>query len=294
MINSKKASRPVICLQADSSGTVWGLAKGKTPSVVEDNIFSNLVDADYRVLGAKLNYALITNLYPVMQQNDIAKQLFVGNPSICGDYFAGTSEDILLCLSSLSVHDVLPNCWHTVNGKTFNTFLLLKYFEDEGLTNVANLIFNQHCLRKDFEFIGQPSPLLSVELLSEIVDPRWFIQHGNSHKLSRLEKYFGLRQKTLHTLLTHKDLILNASPSNRRLLILVNFVKNLHDDSFVYQKASHLNGSQKIFFMCRQTLNFIVRNWLVELELQSYFSPDKFFTDKETKQEYQNRFGCPL
>ncbi len=294
MRNSKKAGKPVICLQADSEGKVWSLAAGETPSVVEDTKFQSMADANYRVLGTKANYDLITSLYPVMQQNDTAKQLFVGSPNICSDHSAANPEDILLCLTSLSVHDVLPHCWHTVGGKTFNTFLLLKYFEDEGLTNVAKLIFNQHCLRKYFEFIGQDSPLLSVELISEIVDPRWFISHGNSYKLSKVENYFGLKQKALQSLFREDALILNTSPTDRRLLILVNFVKNLSDDSFLSEKAKHLDGSSKTYFMCRQVLNFIVRNWLVELELQNYFSPDKFFTDKETKQEYQNRFGCPL
>ena len=197
-------------------------------------------------------------------------------------------------MTSLNVHDNLAHRWHFLNGKVFNTYLLLRFFQEEHFSDIVSLIFNQHCLRKYFEFMDADSSLTSVEVISEVVDPRWFINLEKPFKLSKAESYFGLKSNRLINVLKDDKLVPKNPDKLKRPLVLLNFVNSLADSSFVKVESRDFeNEEAKLLFMCRKALHFVLRNWLVELGVPGYFDPDKFFTSPKHAQAYKNKFGSP-
>ena len=290
----KHRNQPTVCLHADSNKGIWTVQQGEPPTFLGEVLPAKLPTANYRVLGVPDNYDLITSVHPCLQQQDSDSTLLVGSPSICKNYQDLSAEDVLICMTSLNVHDNLSHRWHFMSGKVFNTYLLLKFFREEHFSDLVSLIFNQHCLRKYFEFLGADSSLTAVEVISEIVDPRWFINLEKPFKLSKIESYFGLKSNRLIQALKDDRLVPKNPDKVKRPLVLLNFVNSLADSSFLKADAKDFGSQEaRLVFMCRKALHFIVRNWLVELGVPGYFNPNKFFSSPKQIQDYKNKFGSP-
>ncbi len=294
MKHRKQPTYPTVCLHADSNKGIWTVQQGEPPTFLGEVLPAKLLAANYRVLGVPDNYDLITSVFPCLQQTDAEGTLLVGSPAICKHYQDLSTEDVLICMTSLNVHDNLVHRWHGVSGKVFNTYLLLRFFKEEHFSDVVSLIFNQHCLRKYFEFMDADSSLTAVEVISEIVDPRWFINLEKPFKLSKIESYFGLKSNRLLKALKDDKLFPKNPDRIKRPLVLLNFVNSLADSSFLKDEAKDIgNEDAKLLFMCKKALQFIVRNWLVELGMPGYFDPHKFFNNPKQIQDYKNKFGSP-
>ena len=239
----------------------YGQQQGEPPTFLGEVLPAKLPTANYRVLGVPDNYDLITSVYPCLQQQDSDSTLLVGSPSICKNYQDLSAEDVLICMTSLNVHDNLSHRWHFMSGKVFNTYLLLKFFREEHSSDVVSLIFNQHCLRKYFEFLGADSSLTAVEVISEVVDPRWFINLEKLFKLSKIESYFGLKSKPADSGMLKDDKLVPKPDKVKRPLVLLNFVNSLAESSFLKADTKDFGSEDaRLVFMCRKALHFIVRN----------------------------------
>ena len=272
----------MICLHTGSGGDYWCTDEAGR-QVVFDKLDSQeaLKSANYRVLGSPENYRLITELYSRLSQQEVDARLCVGSVRLCRSRNS-TVRDVLNCISMPTVHDSLCNQWHVVTSRSFNNYLLLRAYEEEGFSDLVTTVFRHHCLSKHFEFAGVPSHY-AIQLISMIVDPRWFLSVKRPMRMQPFEAYFGLDPGYFREAVKDKS---DKRPSSKliRTLFLSNVVKAADRDSFVHDAKDHRQ-------QCKVLLSYIVRNWLDSLGFEGYFVPQKFFFGfGHLCKEYQHRF----
>lgn len=278
------------CLHTAQDGQHWSVNESGNPQLYPYPTIPSLVrSGTYLVLGCPENYSLITKLYTTLRQKKDKSRLLVGAPTLC----RGRDSDIgqvLSCLSTLNVHASLVNCWHDVGSKAFNTYLLLQCYREGGINDLISTIFKQNCLHSCFDFMGLTSLRLVVQLMDEIVDPRWFLNPRRPYSFSRIESYFGLKPAQFRSVCS-PDLLLFSSDRQRRSLLLWAITEALPADSFVVTESAHIeDDNSRRVAMCRQVLGFVVRNWLTELRLPGYFDPEKFFKQEVNLFAYWRQF----
>jgi hypothetical protein len=278
------------CLHAAQDGEIWSVEPGGNPRpFLYLNNPMRLRSGTYRVVGCPANFKLITELYSTLNKREDESIVLVGSPTICQGQNQGV-EQILACISTLNVHDNLKNCWHAVGSRTFNT-LLLQYFHAEGINDLVGNIYGHHCLKRYFSFMGLNSLKLAAQLISEIVDPRWYFNPRRPYRLSRLESYFGLKPAQFRRVRGEDASRLHANANQQRTLLLLDIVKSLPEDGFVVTEAAGIQDEVvRIAFMCRQVLGFIARGWLTELGLPGYLDPVKFFKQTGNVADYRRQF----
>lgn len=276
------------CLHTAQDGQIWSVNSDGNPQIYPHLGNPAMVRAGtYLALGCPENYRLITQLYSTLNQKDDAYCFLVGSPAACKGHNQNVAQ-VLSRLSSLSVQGSLVNCWHRADGKIFNTLLLLQYFHLEGVNDLVRNVFDHNCLQRSFDFMGLDSLELAVQLMAEIVDPRWFLNPKRPHSLSRIESYFGLKPAQFRK--ACGPALIPATANHRRALLLLDIVKELPKDRFVETETRQIeNENVRKVAMCRRVLGFIVRSWLTELQLPGYFDPGKFFKQAGNLADYQRQ-----
>jgi len=281
------------CLHTAQDGEIWSIEAGGNPRpFLYLNNPIRLRSGTYRIVGCPANFKLITDLYSALNRLKDDSIVLVGAPTICQCQNQGVDE-ILSCISTLNVHDNLKHCWHVADSKMFNTLLLLHYFHIEGINDLVGNIYDQHCLKHYLNFMGLNSMKLAVQLIAEIVDPRWFLNPMRPYRFSRLESYFGLKPAQFYRICGDNASPLHLNENQQRTLLLLDIVKNLPEDGFVVTEAAAAGLSNELartVFMCRQVLGFVARSWLTEIGLPSYFDPVKFFKQKGNVADYRRQF----
>lgn len=271
------------CLHADASGLVWGmLAQGKGQPVQSSELEEVLRSGTYRIIGVPDNYRLITELYNSLIQRNLRSKIWIGSPEIC-PHRNCTPRQLLSCLSVLGVHDNLHHRWHALTSKTYNNYLLLRAFREEGLSDLTQHIYSSHCLRPFFDFLGLYDAQRAVSLIAQIVDPRWFLNPRRPHRMSRLESYFGL----LPTQFSRRS----SAPQQQRFQSLQAVLSALSPTSFLRQEVPQgLDTESGQLRGCRLLLGFLARNWLAKLIPLEHFDPDRFFSHSAGRAEYNRLF----
>jgi len=176
-----------------------------------------------------------------------------------------------------------------MGSKTFSTLLMLRYYREEGINDLVSNVFNSHCSKAYFDFMGLTSSRLAVQLIAEIVDPRWFLNPRRPYSLSRFESYFGLKPAQFQRVCGPGLLLVDDN--HRRSLLLLDIIRKLPASSFVLTETKHIRSENvKRVTMCRLVLGFVVRNWLTELQLAGYFDSGKFFKQAGNEDDYRRQF----
>jgi hypothetical protein len=281
----------VTCLHTAQGGEIWSVEAGGNPKkFLYLNNPLRLKTGMYRILGCPGNYKLITELYSSLNRREDKSTVLVGSPVICKGR-KHTPEQVLSCISVLNVHDGLVHRWHRADSKLFNNYLLLHYFQEEGINDLVGNIYGHHCLTRYFSFMGLNSMKLAVQLINEVGDPRWYLNPKRPYRLSRLESYFGLKPAQFHRVWGDSQASALLGDAGQRSLLLLDIVKSLPTDGFVATEAEHVKDeTARIILMCRLVLGFIMRNWLTEYGLGGYFDPKLFFKKKGNLADFQRQF----
>jgi|694.fasta_scaffold62627_3 hypothetical protein len=273
------ANAPVVCLHTDDAGCVWSLAPRGAFVKPRVLVNENSKPATYRVIGCRQNYALIENLYTSLAWHSKQSRLFVGSAMICSK--VATCNDVLRRLAVLGVHDNLPNLWHIADNRSFHNYRTLNYFTQDRLSDWSTRLYREHCTAPFFAFLGLKREDVALQLISDICDPRWFVDANQPYSVSRLESFFGLRPDAF-------DRVWNSKGANledevvARTLNLMSIVASLPKDSLVFSELQLVTDScQHSLAACRLVLGFIARNWLAAVANPSHFEPELFFKRPE-------------
>lgn len=284
-------------LHAGLDGKIWKAETGKANTEFFPTR-SRIEPGTYRVIGVKQNYKLIAEVFPLLKSVPDTYFL-VGSPSICSQYScnADEPEEVLTCVRSLLVCDSLVNCWHRINLCSFSTFMLLQFFLEEGLGTKTKIIYAHHPLRPYFDFIGLSQEHLAVSFIDEIVDPRWYLNLQRPHRLSKLESYFGLKEKQFFAITNDPRLIPRSPLTAKKLHLLDAMAKSLPTDSCLRKehamrvKSKHMTIPQQHLCFLKLCFGFLIRHWLQALDSSMLFDPEKFFSDTVGLIRYQKMFG---
>jgi len=280
------------CLHTAQDGEIWSItADGNPKPFLHLDNSIRLQPGTYRVMGCPANYQLITELFSALNRKEVESKILIGSPQICR-HRKYSCEEALTCLSVLNVHDCLLHRWHVMDNQLYNNYLLLRYFTEEGLTDIVGNVFTHHNLKKTFTFLGLNSMSLAVYFIAEIVDPRWFLNTKKPYRLSRLESYFGLKPGQFSKLWDPDGIPeLPLLAYQRRAALLIDIVRSLPGGSPIVTEVEDISDdTQRILKMCRMTLSFIVRNWLKSLDVPGYFDPKKFFKKVGNQADYRKHF----
>lgn len=274
------------CLHTDCSGVVWGMTpRGVAGPIKPTSLASRLSSGVYRVIGAPENYRLITELYSTLIGKELNARLLVGSPHLCSGR-KPTVEQVLSGVSILSVHDAVHNSWHRIDSKGYNNFLLLRTYQEEGVNDLLEHIFEYHESRAAFRFLGLTCNKLILQLLSAIGDPRWYLNAQRPYRMSRLESYFGLLPVQFHQAWSGSNLM-SSCPRAKRTLLVLAIVRALPADSFVFSELGRGGReSGRMLQACRIVLGFVARSWLAGLANSGYLDPNVFFRRAEVRNRY--------
>lgn len=281
--------RDSICLHTEDNGDYWYIdTRGRYAVFDKLDTTVTLRPGVYRVLGCPENYRLITELHSRLSRQEAEAQVYVGAAKICNKRKT-TVKEALSCISVLKVHDSLSHQWHAVTSKSFNNYLLLRAYEEEGFSDLVKAVFKHHCLCEHFEFLGVPMHY-AIQLMSMIVDPRWFISVNRPMRMQPFETYFGLAPADFGKAWDAK-LAKSFTVKSVRTAFLMHTLREATDDCFIRKMvvSAGVKGVERQG--CKLLVGYVVRNWLEELGLKGYFDPDKFFGQSGLQAEYCHRFG---
>ena len=276
------------CLHTDDEGTYWYIDKrGKLDEFEGFKSNQALEGGPYRIIGCPDNYRLITELYSKINQQKDEAYVTVGSPLVCKGH--NCTKTTLNCISVLDVHDNLSCRWHRVNRFSFNTYLLLRAWREGAFGDLTTKVYESHCLSSHFDFIGL-SQTNALQLISQIVDPRWFINSNRPMRVQSLETYFGLTPR-LFNKAWKAGLEIKPNSTTVRAAFLMNAIGSLKDDSCLRQASKRLDAENITRHSCKRLLNYVFRNWLEAAGLKGYFDPEKFFKTYDSRVGYYHRFG---
>jgi hypothetical protein len=272
------SKQEVVCLHTDRYGDIWSLQTGSAPEK-----FTHLASphrlrtGNYRVIGVPRNFWLITELYSTLSRTQGNSRLYVGNKNLCKSRKANV-EDALSCMSVLDVHDNLFNCWHAMDNITYNHYLMLFLSTPSRIDAVAANLYQNHCMRKYFDFLGLNSASTAIRFLDIVQEPRWYLSATRPYRLNKIETLFGLKgRRTKKT----KD--------NFRFIGTIQ--DKLSSDSFLWNEKKYFKEVNTVERAGRCIVNFLIRNWLKELGCEGYFNPKLFFSNDSDLEDYQRQFG---
>tara|TARA_R110000751_G_scaffold1985_5_gene7607 strand:- start:22937 stop:23809 length:873 start_codon:yes stop_codon:yes gene_type:complete len=276
------------CLHTDEKGTYWHIDKqGRHSKFLGLESTKALDSGPYRVIGCPDNYRLITELHLRFNRQDNEAAVYVGSPLVGKG--RSCTRDTLNCISVLDVQDNLSCRWHKLSGQGFTTFLLLQAWKESVLGDLVKTVYKTHCLSSHFDFIGV-SRANALQLISQIVDPRWFINSNRPMRMQSLEAYFGLTPR-LFNKAWKAGLEIKPNDTTVRAAFLMNVVGSLKDESCLRQASKRLDAENITRHSCKRLLNYVFRNWLEAAGLKGYFDPEKFFKTYDSRVDYYHRFG---
>jgi len=297
--------RMVGCLHSGEGNSTWSMTAGGR--IHQHDCFDDidLMSGIYRIIGVPKNYGLVVNLHESLSKLPDVSEIYVGSPVVCSRR-GESAEDVLSCLSALDVQSCLSGRWFKLTNVDFNTYLLLS---EKGRTgDLSSSVYCDHAVSgyAKFMLMDQKS---AMDLISAVVDPRWFCSTSRPNRTSIVERYFGLTpldyKKAWSKHAGHHLFHTGRKPSLglpsvvvKRALLLTSIVYRLPKESFIWDelRESSANGldltdGDTIRRACKLTLNFIFRNWLQKKEGSNFeFDPDKFFKTKKWNQRYKLAF----
>jgi hypothetical protein len=263
----------------DDKRNVWSVSsKGFTTKVLLEKLDTVFAKGRFRVLGLPENYQLITTAYSRFLFKNAPVKLFVGSPLLC-KYAACDPVSLLSRLATISAHDNATNMWHELRTEEYSTYVLLRQYLSEGVSESVCNLYRQHAISRVFRFLELDDLPLVLQVISQVVDPRWFVNVKNPTRTSRLENHFGLKLK--HS--TDKRI----TDRQDRASLLVSLVSNLDASHWIWKEITVCSDPEKATMKaCKLLLSFVFRNWLSLLTAQPHFNPILFFKDPITRNRY--------
>jgi hypothetical protein len=301
-----------IKLHTAANGDIW-YARGIAPATnSEQTLHSFLLSPPangmgliFRLLGVVENAELITALY-LRKNKGEARAIQVAGPH----HLRSTERaDPAATLFKLRTIHAAPACggWHSLSFYDYATYALLARMERNKsmLDEAANNYLKIHPIYAAASFIPTLNPLATAQLLTTIVDPRWFVDVRAPDNPSKLQLYLGLmpaiqrRVSDTGALLTRRREIRCANvlacwrPDDMAAVDMHNPANFL---ARAWQAAG--GGVRGDLRASQLFIRYICQNWLVGLEQRrgprdGLFAPNLFFKSPAEMTAYTAHMLAP-
>lgn len=188
------AESDILKVQLDANGQVWyadGISVPTASAQSCDSFVQSLSPQrrnHVRVIGTHTNAPLIVSLYRCVERLEVA------SPTICETAAERCNPEIALYRMRQCLRPASLGGWHRVTDLDYPSYVLASQFAAAGTMTDESVgqVFRDHPARHDLLFLPTVNQMAAMELISVILDPRWFIDTRNPYRLSRLKMYLGL------------------------------------------------------------------------------------------------------
>jgi hypothetical protein len=184
-------------------GNIW-YAAGLSPpensnQTIDTFLLSNLIgklNTNVRIIGVPQNAELIANLYLRKRSKELATICLAG-PNVC-ESLEELKDPVTTLFRMRDV--ILPTAcggWHEMTTLEYAIYALLarRHRTADWFDPGARLFYEAHPLYKILDFIPAISHKDTAELLTTIVDPRWYVDRRRADNAVKLALYLGLTPK---------------------------------------------------------------------------------------------------
>ena len=190
-----------------SDDIVWTLDGDSLPQSSKQSI-GDFLETDalknvecVRVVGSHANARLITGLYD-KKLNDEIGRLEVVTPLVCAT--RAERRDPELTLYNMRNFFVAPSLggFHEVTSVDYPAYALAAELQEmpsdapKQLNDLMRNYLEAHPAWKPLQFIRDIDEFSCAQLLSIILDPRWYIDRCNPNRIAKLNAWLGLNPKT--------------------------------------------------------------------------------------------------
>lgn len=190
-------------IHAAPDGIVW-YANGISPAEcsnqnVEDFLDSHIVNQinlNVRLIGATRNAALIAALYSRKKHRKLAT-IHVAGPNICES--PPELDDPALTFRRMRESFVAPSCggWHEMADIDAAIYALIVRMQKEAdwFDIAGRAYYEFHPAYKALKCIKTISHKSTAQLMTTIIDPRWYVDRRYPEKRTKLQLVLGLTPK---------------------------------------------------------------------------------------------------
>lgn len=192
-----------IKIHTAADGCVWyseGVGppqnSGQQADVFLRSAIVNSLSAQVRLLGIPSNADLIVEFFQRRQKRELANIQLAG-PVVCGNQ--EDLKDPVYTLLRMRAIQASPSCggWHAMTGIEFATYALLAQMQKNQFSyNMTSATyFRLNPLNKILNFIPHLNEASCANLLTTVIDPRWYVDTRMPDRSSKLELFLGLTPK---------------------------------------------------------------------------------------------------
>lgn len=287
-----------IRVHCDPTGEIWygddyDVAVPSTLSADEFADSPALADIqNVRLIGSIGNAHLIERLYAANHKRKVPYQIQLSGPQTCGGRVPEPARDVLSCLWYTSIHQQLLCPWYAMQRKDYSAYALAAEVHANGVTQKAIEIMRYHPAWPALSFVPTLNPEPACELLSIVLDPRWYRDPERPSRRSRLYTYLGLSDANIKALLyrakprhqfEHADVAVSAWLSDGTLADEPKTPK----DFLVRVALMHERQHHGVLVATRRFVRFVTAVWEHERSTQELFSVEAFFRYEAEQNAYR-------
>jgi hypothetical protein len=287
----------IIKLHTDTNGHIWYAAGMNPPFNSEQRLDTFLlspvlhgIGLSVRLLGISQNAELISTLYLRRYKNEI-RLIEIAGPNIL--HSRDELADPQIVMRRMRAVDISPAAggWHELSMHDYPTYAMLARLSraNYAFDEAAQSYFKIHPAYNALKFIPTLAEENAAQLLSVIVDPRWYVDRRAPDRAAKLELYLGLTPQVQSRVSTPKVMLTKAREVRcAHTLAAWKTVDpanvDLHNPAnFLYRICKAMGGGEKGDLRASQAfVRYLRYNWLAGLENRKgakdgLFAPELFF-----------------
>lgn len=184
-------------------GTVWHSIDGRHVEDSGQDVLEFIDDSgrianrDLYVLGMRGNAALLAHLYELKESRQLPIVVHVASPLVCQTQADRESPESVLASMRCFNRAASLGGFHKFEAKDYISYAIVRELVAHNcVTDTARRYAQLHPVWNALQFVPHKNADKCIELLSVIVDPRWYVDVCNPDRLSKLESYLGLNPRT--------------------------------------------------------------------------------------------------
>lgn len=249
-----------------------------------------------RVIGIARNAELITSLYFRKAKREILSVCLAG-PNICDSMLELDDPALTLMRMRDVYYAASRGGWHVCTDVEFVIYMLLtKKLRAAEINDSSELVFyRNHPLYKVLNFIPGISHSSAINLLTTIIDPRWYVDQRRPDNPTKLNLYLGLTPRVQRRVSDTKNLITRGR--DFRCATVLNCWKTQDlaavdydlPGNFLWRVYRDAGGGPKGDLRASQAfIHYLRTNWLEiitnrTLAANTFFLQNSFFKSQEER-----------
>jgi hypothetical protein len=257
------------------------------------------LSTNIRVIGVPQNSELIASLYLRKARRELASICLAG-PNICGSMLE-LDDPVTALMRMRDVYFAASRGgWHEMTELEYSIYALLARQRrlPTWFDKTAQSFYEAHPLFKVINFVKDISHKHAIELITTIIDPRWYVDQRRPDNPTKLALYLGLTPKTQNRVSDTTKLIKRGREF--RCATVLNCWKNQDPETVDYSAPENFlwriwkqagGGSKGDLRASQAFVRYLRANWLDIISQRragcdNFFAPRHFFKSDEEQQAF--------